>query len=272
MLGMGLFESFKRTFNIGGCGIEIRSGCGTVHQGARVAGTVLLRGGDYVQEATQLRISLVEFWTESRSSGKHQHTVTVTKDADSAILARPCMVAAGAEREFEFSLVLPSDARLSTPGERTGWRLSVELDVPGAVDPSGTLDLSVGPAVALLELVRLWSDVLRWNEVSGNRSWDRNSRTTCFRLTPPAELTSEFDHLDLACRPMPSGDWQAVLEFDLQEKSLMDRLKAIINIDKAERSVRIPAAALSGDFAARTACCTELVHLMQGIIDERTKR
>jgi hypothetical protein len=269
---MGLFESFKRTFNIGGCGIEIRPDVSTFHQGDRLAGSVLLRGGGYVQEARQLRIALVEFWTESRGSGKSRRTVTVTKDADSAILASPCTVAVGAECEYAFHLALPADARLSTPGKSTGWRLRVELDVPGAVDPSGTLDLAVEPAVALLELVRLWGEVLRWSEVLGKRSWDRHSRTTCFRLTPPAELTSEFDHLDLACKPLPGGDWQAALEFDLQEKSLMDRLKAIIDFDKAERSMRIPAAALSGDVAARNACAAELVRLMQGIVDERTKR
>ena len=272
MPGMGIFESFKRTFNIGGCGIEIRPDGDDFHQGDRVAGSVLLRGGGYVQEASQLRIALVEFWTESRGSGKNRRTVTVTKDADSAVLASPCSVGAGVELEYDFHLSLPIDARLSKPGESTGWRLRVDLDVPGAVDPSGTVDLAVEPAVALLELVRLWGEVLRWSEVPGNRSWDRSSRTTCFRLKPPVELTGEFDHLDLACQPLPGGDWQTALEFDLQEKGFMDRLKAIVDMDKAERSARIPAAALAGDIAARNACAAELVRQMQGILDERTKR
>ena len=268
---MGLFESLKRTFNIGGCDLVIRPNSGSFHQGDRLAGTVLLRGGGYVQEASQLRISLVEFWTESRGSGKNRRTVTVTREADSAVLARPCSIGAGEEREEPFHLTLPLDARLSQPGKSTGWKLRVELDVPGAIDPSGSLDLTVEPAAALLELARLWTEVLHWDEVPGKRSWDQSNRDTCFRFIPPAELQSEFDHLALGCRPLPGGDWQASLNFDLQEKSLLDRLKAIIDIDKAKRGLRIPAAALAGDVAARNACAKELVQLMHGIVELRTK-
>ncbi len=268
---MGLFESFKRTFNIGGCDIVICPNGGSFHQGDRLAGTVQLRGGGYVQEANQLRISLVEFWTESRGSGKNRRRVTVTRDADSAVLARPCPIGAGEEREEPFCLTLPLDARLSQPGKSTGWRLHVELDVPGAIDPSGSLDLTVLPAAALLELARLWAEVLHWDEVPEKRSWDQSNRNTCLRFMPPAELQGEFDHLDLGCRPLPGGDWQASLNFDLQEKNLLDRLKAIIDIDKAKRGLRIPAAALAGDGAARNACAKELVQLMQGIVELRTR-
>ncbi len=49
----------------------------------------------------------------------------------------------------------------------------------------------------------------------------------------------------------------------------IDRLKAIINIDKAKSVLRIPAAALSGDQAARAACAKDLVGIMQGIIAKR---
>ena len=51
----------------------------------------------------------------------------------------------------------------------------------------------------------------------------------------------------------------------------LDRLKAIIDIDKAERGLRIPAAALASDGAARNACAKELVQLMQGSVELRTK-
>ena len=269
---MGFLESLKRTFNIGGCGIEIHLDRATWHQGEPIAGTVRLRGGDFVQEAERLRIVLVEFWTERRGSGKHARKVTVTNEADSAILACPCAVEAGTEREFAFSLVLPVDARLTQPDKSTGWRLRVELEVPGAIDPSSTLELRVEPAVALLELVRVWVQVLRWNEIPDKRRWDLSSRATCFRFSPPVALGDEFDHLDLACTPEPNGDWRASLAFDLQEKSLIDWLKAIIDLDKAERSVRIPAAAVCGDAAASNAFATQLVVLMQGIVDERGKR
>ena len=266
---MSIFESLKRTFNIGGCTIEITPLNEAFHQGERISGTVQLRGGDYLQEATELKISLVEFWTESRGSGKDRRTVTVTAEADSAVMASPCVVTVGAESTYHFDLELPADGRLSTPGESTGWRLNVDLDIPHAIDPSCSLGLHVEPAVALLELASLWSDVLQWREVPNLRTWDRHQRQTCLRFIPPTELQGDFDHLDLSCRPQPSGDWHASLSFDLQEKSLTDRLKAIVDQDKATRDLYIPTAALAGSGEARTAFATTLVHLMKDIVEAR---
>jgi hypothetical protein len=267
--GMGIFESLKRTFNVGGCAISIQPDAETIRQGGSVHGTVELRGGGYIQEARSLRIALVEFWTESRGSGKSRRTVTVTHEASAEMLASPFTIAVDQAVSLPFRLAVPLDARLSEPGRQQGWRLTVEMDVPGAVDPSGSLDLRVDPAEALLELVKLWGEVLRWPEQPAKRSWERSDRTTCFRFTPPPELASEFDFLDVACKPL-GGDWHAAMSFDLQEKGFLDRLKAVINIDKAKSGLRIPAAALSGDQAARAACAKEIVGIMQGIIAKRT--
>lgn len=265
---MGIFESLKRTFNVGGCAIVIQPQAETIRQGGSVGGTVTLRGGGYVQEARHLRIALVEFWTESRGSGKSRRTVTVTHEAAGEILASPFTIAVDQTVSFPFRLAVPLDGRLSEPGRPQGWRLTVEMDVPGAVDPSGSLDLRVEPAEALLELVKLWGEVLHWPEQPDKRAWSRSARTTSFRFTPPAELNGEFDFLDVACKPQ-GGDWHAALSFDLQEKGFLDRLKAVINVDKATSGVLIPAAALSGDQAARAACAKELVGIMQGIIAKR---
>lgn len=185
------------------------------------------------------------------------------------MLSGPLAIAPGDERSFPFQLCLPIDARLSVPGESRGWRLKVSMDVAGAIDPTGQCDLTVGPAQALLHLIDLWQEVLRWTEGPGHRSWDADDRTTSFRLNPPAELTGDFDFLDLACKPTQAGDWQVSLSFDLQEKGLLDRLKALIDIDKARKGICIPAAALAGDPAARTACAQSLVAIMQGIIATR---
>lgn len=266
---MGLFESLKRTFNIGGCSIDIQPATSSFCQGGAVAGSVALRGGGYTQEARSLRIVLVEFWTESRGSGKSRRTVTVTHEHASEVLASPFSIAADDARSLPFTLNLPIDARLAEPGKSEGWRLTVEMDIPGAVDPSGSLDLRVGPCAALLELARLWEEVLRWREDPAKRSWDRRERSTSFRFRPPPELAGEFDYLELACTALGGGDWQAAMSFDLQEKGFLDRLKAIIDLDKAEAGLRIPAAALSGDLPARAACAKELVGAMQGIIAKR---
>ena len=266
---MGFITSLKRTFNVGGCGIAIVTDASIVRQGGTIAGEVEVRGGGYTQEARALRIALVEFWTESRGHGKNRETVTVTRQEATETLACPFSITAGQDVVLPFRLALPLDARLSEPGESTGWRLVVEMDVPGAIDPTGSHDLRVEPAEALLELVKLWGEVLHWPEIPARRSWDAKARSTRFRFNPPPELGQEFDFLDLACAPLHGGDWQASMSFDLQEKGLLDRLAALVNLDKAARGMRIPAAALSGDQAARAACARELVGIMQGIIAER---
>jgi hypothetical protein len=266
---MGFITSLKRTFNVGGCAISIVTDARIVRQGGTVAGEVEVRGGGYTQEARALRITLVEFWTESRGSGKNRRTVTVTRQEATETLACPFAITAGQSVSLPFRLALPPDARLSEPGESTGWRLVVEMDVPGAIDPSGSNDLRVEPAEALLELVKLWGEVLHWPEIPARRSWDPKARSTRFRFNPPPELGQEFDFLDLACAPLHGGDWQASMSFDLQEKGLLDRLAALVNLDKAASGMLIPAAALSGDQAARAVCARELVGIMQGIIAKR---
>ena len=271
---MGLFESLKRTFNIGGCAIEISPSNNVFHLGDRITGTVLLRGGDYPQEATELKISLVEFWTERRGSGKGRRTVTVTAAVDSTVLSSPCSIEVGSEHSYQFALLPPLDGRLSTPGDSAGWRLEVDLDIPKAIDPSRSLCLRVAPAPALLELVRLWVEVLQWSESPSHRSWDRKRRRTSLHFIPPVELQGDFDHLELNGRPFPNGDWHVTMEFDLQEKGITDRLKALVDMDKFNRELTIPAAALSGKAdrsskAARIACATSLARIMKEIVDVR---
>lgn len=266
---MGIFESLKRTFNISGCDLGIRLDTDDLRQGDTIAGEVVLRGGEYEQRADELRITLVEFWTERRGSGKNSHTVTVTHEADAAVLAAPCVVRPGEESAHRFSLHLPPDSRLSQPGRSEGWRLLVRLDVPGAVDPTATLGLKVEVSESLLALMDLWEDCLRWSGDPDSCRWRRADRSTCFRLYPPAELEDEFDHLDVACRPAADGSWLTSLCFDLQEKTFVDRLKAIIDIDKAMRSISIPLDALAGDGPEREACARQIQKVVKEVVSGR---
>ena len=132
---MGFLESVKRTFNIAGTEICVQTEDEVYSQRDVVTGTVLVEGGQYDQEVQSIRLELMEFWTEVRSTGKSTTTVTVYKKHITVELAGAITIERDSEHGYAFEVRLPRNARISTKG--AGWLLKVQLDIPKAIDPSG---------------------------------------------------------------------------------------------------------------------------------------
>ena len=135
---MGFLESVKQTFNIAGTEVCVQTKDDVYSQCDVVAGEVLIQGGEYDQEVQSIRLELKEFWTEVRSTGKTTTTVTVYKTHETVDLAGAGTIERQSEHSHEFEVRLPLNARVST--KSTGWLLKVRLDVPKAIDPSGSWD------------------------------------------------------------------------------------------------------------------------------------
>ncbi|MCZ7648577.1 MAG: sporulation protein [Planctomycetota bacterium] len=241
---MGMWDGFKRTLAIGGAEIYIQTDRETQDQGSTVSGRVLLVGKDYELAGHSIQLDLVEFWTETRSSGfgknRRTRTVTVTHTHDSRELAGDFVLKPGDERCFPFKLRLPPNARLSTGS--TGWRLTVALDVPNAIDPTGTVTLEVVPAPALMAVVEACVGRLKFCYERAH--WSRSNQATTLRLLPPEMLKGELDFIEFELRHDLDGGVEGSLHLDLQEKSLGDYLKAIVNYDQVSYDFTLPAARL----------------------------
>ena len=232
---MGFLESVKRTFNIAGAEVCVQTEDDVYSQHDVVTGNVLIQGGQYDQEARSIRLDLKEFWTETRSTGKSTTTVTVYKTHETVDLAGASTIASQSEHSYPFEVRLPLNARFST--KSTGWLLKVRLDVPKAIDASGSVKLSVEPAEEMLAIVEACESSLRFEESLRHRRWEAKTTATHFRLLPPDVLRSELDYLRLELKLEEDGSVSGTLVFDLQEKSIGDYFKAILNLDQVRRTL-----------------------------------
>ncbi len=230
---MGFLDSVKRTFNIAGAEVCVLTEDDVYSQFDVVTGKVLIQGGQYDQEVQSIRLELKEFWTETRSTGKSTTTVTVYKTHQTVDLAGASTIASNTEHSYAFEVRLPPNARVST--KSTGWVLKVRLDVPRAIDASGSVKLTVEPAEQMLAIVEACESSMQFEESLRHRRWDAKTTATRFRLLPPNLLRSELDYLRLELKIEEDGSVSGTLVFDLQEKSIGDYFKAILNLDQVKR-------------------------------------
>lgn len=262
---MGFLQSLKRTFNIGGARLAVTIASETHRQGDTIEGAVDVAGGEYAIEGRTLSLELVEFWTETRGSGKRRRRVTVTRTAWSTTLARPISLAAGDSASFRFAAPLPREARLSAGDE--GWKLVVAMDVPGALDPHDELRLDVGIGADKEALIAALATL---GFAQQRQRWTRAAGATVLRFAPPEELRPELDFVDAACRSDDDG-MDVSLAFDLQERSLGDWLKAVFNLDQVKRSLRLHAADLDGSRAANARLGKLFLERLESALAERRR-
>lgn len=230
---MGLLDTVKRAFNIGGCKLTIKPDSLSYPQASSVEGEIRLEGGGLDQTCNSMRIELEEYWTETRGSGKSRKRVTVYRTRDSQLLGRNISILPGERSAYEFRLKLPANSRLSTSA--SGWRLKVSLDIPGTIDPSSILNLNVTGASEFKALSTACVELYQMREKENSWKWD-DSRNTSFRMLPSEEMGRELDYIAFSLHQIENtGGVQGKIIFNLQEKSLKDYLKAMFFMDRMEK-------------------------------------
>lgn len=222
---MGLFDGFKRTFSIGGARIGILTDQSYFCQGDAVTGTVGLIGHDYPLAGTAVTVELIEFWRESRGTGKNRRTVTVRRSRATKRLKGQFALGVGDTERFSFSLKLPANCRISTSS--TGWSLLVRLDVPAAVDATSRQKLDIRPHRSILALQSSLNSRLGFT-VKGRTTWDARKREINFKMIPPADLKKELDDVKFVLTHRLDGGISGKAGFDLQEKKLTDYFRAML--------------------------------------------
>ena len=264
---MAFLDSIKHTFNISGADVRIEVEDDLYSQGDRIKGQVHITGGEYAQAGDKVTLWLKEFWTETRHNGKNTTTVTVYRTHATIALCGVFSFPAGSRQVFPFEAQLPRNARLST--KSTGWQLAVELDVPGGLDPRGGCNLNVHPSEELLAVVEGIEHGLRFREDTARRHWSRDDASTYFRFAPPKVLEAELDYMAIELRQVEHGVG-GVLIFDLQEKSLADYFKCVVNMDKERRDFSLTFGELFEGGQVNTARIAQsLGEIMQAVIKAR---
>ncbi|HEY0253987.1 MAG TPA: sporulation protein [Kofleriaceae bacterium] len=141
---MGFFDKMKQAVGIGGAKIDISLDAAAAPLGGFAKGRVILRGGKADQkchgiEAKLERVTTVRVEVEGKMQNKEDVEVVVSEMLASYHFPIP----AESEQVFEFAFKVP---REGGPGSRIAYRISASADIPGAIDPSKTIDLHVTDA------------------------------------------------------------------------------------------------------------------------------
>ncbi len=236
---MGFLDSLKRTFNIAGVEIGVVTEDDVCSQGDAIAGQVIIRGTEHELSGDSIELKLEEFWTETRIAGQYGGTtVIVHKTRDENTLADAFTIEPRSEQTYPFRVVLPRNARVST-GSMGGWQLDVRMDVPRAVNPTGSVILNVQPAEELLAILSVCETNLKFQEQVRYRIWNPQTNRMRFHLLPPQALKPELDYLDLNVCTTHNGGVIGELIFDLQEKSVADYFKALTNRDQLTKPIEL---------------------------------
>jgi len=222
-----MFNALRRTFNISGCDITIQPNQSEYNQGDPVSCELIITGGKYEQNASEITVELEESYTTGSGDNQTTHYDTI----DQKQLERNTSLKPGEAHKYEFSTCLPSNCRLSSSSGHTGWALVVKVDVPNALDPEERILLQVNPHREFFAIWQACEAELRFSQETS--TWGHYYSD---RFVPPQALKSELDCMDLNL--IQNGTTtECTIIFDLQEKSVADYFKMITFQDKVKREI-----------------------------------
>jgi len=223
-----MFNALRKTFNISGCDIVIQPNQSEYHQGDPVSCELIITGGKYEQNVSEIIVELQEIHTPKDNGSETECYNTIDrKQLESNISLKP-----GETYKYRFSSTLPPNCRLSSSSGDTGWALFVKVDVPNALDPEEQILLEVKPHREFFTIWQACEAELRFSHEKGTFGSFHEKQ----RFVPPQALKSELDCMDLYL--FQNGDTtNCIISFDLQEKSVADYFKMITLQDKVEREI-----------------------------------
>lgn len=134
---MGLFDKMKTAVGIGGAKVSMGIEGGNHQEGAFAIGTVLVKGGKGDQTCDGLTVELKQYREREEEVNGEKRTVTSKETLVMKNLApNGFAIKAGSDNVFQFRIYLPSEGKTE---------IVASADIPGAIDPSATAKLDVGP-------------------------------------------------------------------------------------------------------------------------------
>ena len=206
-------------------------------QSDKVTGSIIIRTGDPELCGSGLYIKLIEFSEDTNRSECGWTRTTRVRSVDSADLSGPFRFLPWTSNEFDFSVYLPMNCRVS--GRDGGWYLGVDLIIPGVEDPMEYLVLDVGPSEEIMAVIDTIEEDMRFHERLRRRKWDPETGRVHFQLFPPRALQCEFDLIALELEQTSEGGVKGDIMFDLQENSFMDYIRSIKGLDRVRRYMEL---------------------------------
>jgi len=254
-----MFNALRKTFNISGCDIVIQPNQSAYHQGDSVSCELIITGGKYDQNASEITVELEESYTTGSGESQTTHYKTIDKKLlESNISLKP-----GEAHKYGFSTTLPPNCRLSSSSDHVGWALVVKVDVPSALDPEERILLQVNPHREFFAVWQACEFELRFTQKS---SFSPNYYSD--RFMPPQALKNELDCMDLSLF-QNGATTDCTITFDLQEKSVADYFKMVTFQDKVQKEISFSSEEIFDDEGnAKTAVIAQkIAKEMQQVIE-----
>lgn len=141
---MGFFDKIKQSVGIGGAKVDISMNAGPVSLGGFAKGRLVLKGGKSEQQCNAIEARLERVTTiRVQVEGKMQDKDDVEVIQSEKLANYSFTISADSEQTFEFAFKVP---REGGPGTRIKYRIYGTADIPGAIDPSKTVELQVTDA------------------------------------------------------------------------------------------------------------------------------
>jgi sporulation-control protein spo0M len=228
-----VFSRLGAMLGMGSAHLELETPGVPVYRGSDVRGSVVLVGGRVSQRIRKVTADLYEYWITGHGKSRSYHQ----RCHGRVLLGEFIPLDPGQTERYEFVLKLPDDARCSR--RREGWEVRAEAHIPWSVDSRASAPIRVVPHAEVLAVQRAARDWLKLQPLE----WDGARAEVYYNFRAPNEMRHVLD--GMALRIGVTDDVvEVIVDFNKQEHTMRDRLKALVGGDHERMALRIPRADL----------------------------
>jgi sporulation-control protein spo0M len=218
-----VFSRLGAMLGMGAAQVELELPTAQYYRGSEVRGSVVLLGGRVPQRVRQLTVDLYEYWITGHGKNRQYHQ----RSHEHIVLGEYIPVEPGFQQQYAFRVRLPDTARCSR--RREGWEVRASGHIPWSVDTRASAPLRVTPHPEVLAVQRAARDWLKLQPLE----WDGSRPEVMYNFAAPPQMRHALDGIRLRMT-LDEVSVHVELDANKQERSLKDRLGALVGADHEE--------------------------------------
>ena len=231
---MGFLSKMGAAVGVGAAGVTVTLPESEYHWNETIRGTITLTGGNVDQTASEIRVSVMEHWETRDNEGDRDHHY---QHHNERVIAANVALKAGSSQELSFEVVVPENESFAHD-----WYVHARVSVPRAADRHGNQGFRILPPAPLMRVASALTEVSPFNL----KFFVNGKDGVHFDFAPPESLKKELDGVRLILRE-DGAQVNGVFEINPQERSMADRLKALVKKDRVRHDLSFPIETVAGD-------------------------
>lgn len=240
-------KSFLRVLGVGGAEIDAVLDHDQVQPGGVITGTLHIRGGDADKTANHAVVEISARITRKMGDNEVQ--------ADEAIngVKLPGPIRLGQTHALPFRVEVPPHTPITVYGGRNFVWLRSGLDVPWAVDPSDTDQLSIAPTQAQANVIAAMESLgfrLYKVDIEARSSWQGRRWAQEFEFRPVSRGNYRFDEIEIVFEGQQGHQVEVLMQIDRAARGLGGILMEMTGTDESWRRAMIDASSVQSAAAS----------------------